>query len=259
MEETVDVFSKAFCPEPDTENFSIRVSQHLWEKVIREELGNRVFLKIKHEEEGFPEWIAPMGQPVREDDYHPLDRIYLPLWMMDSGHFHDGLTTQVEFLSEESFPNATHLVFRVIDSMFYDADVKDELEKALSAMGVIREHTTLQIPIESLDGYRVDVFVSKTEPANIVLCQGEEVSVEFEQPVDHVEPSPPRPPTPVPSHVDDFHTLLSPDLLHTEEPLGFQAFQGVGQTLGSSNNPSAGPAWRRGLPIPRPRRDGPST
>lgn len=252
MEKTVEVFSKAFCPDPDTDNFSIRVSQGLWEEAIGEELGNRVFLRIVHPD-GLSDWIAPMGTPVHDEARHP--KIYLPLWMMDTAHLSDGLLTRVDILSEEAFPPATHIVFKVIDSTFYNSDIKEELENALSAIGVIRQHTTLQIPVESLGGYSVDVFISKTEPAEVVLCQGEEVAVEFEEPVDYVEPSPPRPPTPVPQH--DFHNLLSPELLENRLPVvGFQAFQGTGQALGSSNNPSVIPEWRRGLPIPRPRRGG---
>lgn len=250
----MEVFSKAFCPEADTDNFSIRVSQRLWEEAIGEELGSRVFLRIVHPD-GLSDWIAPMGAPVHDESSHP--KIYLPLWMMDTAHLSDGLLTRVDILSEEAFPPATHIVFKVIDSTFYNSDIKLELENALSAIGVIRQHSTLQIPVESLGGYCVDVFISKTEPAEVVLCQGEEVAVEFEEPVDHVEPSPPRPPTPAVDrrHAEDFHSLLSPGALD-QAPVGFQAFQGAGQTLGSSNNPSAIPEWRRGLPIPRPRRGG---
>ena len=253
----MEIFSKAFCPDPDTDNFTIRVSQELWEEAIREELGNRVFLRIIHPD-GLSDWIAPMGAPVYDDSSHP--KIYLPLWMMDTAHLVDGLLTRIDFLSEEAFPAATHIVFKVIDSTFYNSDVKEELEKALSAIGVIRQHSILQIPVESLNGYSVDVFISKTEPAEVVLCQGEEVTVEFEEPVDYVDSSPPRPPTPVPDHTEDFQSLLSPDLLQAHQPLiGFQAFQGAGHTLGSSNNGSAMPSWRVGLPIPCPCRGPRST
>ena len=116
--------------------------------------------------------------------------------------------------------------------------LKEELEKTLTAMGVVRSQSILQIPIESLSGFRVEVFITKTEPSDIVLCEGEEVIVEFEEPVDHYEP-PQRPSTPIP----------------TEEPMlladQVTRFLGEGRRLGGCD--AQIPEWRRNLPLP-PRR-----
>jgi hypothetical protein len=132
----------------------------------------------------------------------------------------------------------------VIDSAIYNADIKEELEKALSSLGIVQEHSILQIPVAALGGYNVEVFVSKTEPANIVLCDGEEVAVEFEEPVDQI--APPRPPTPIPEPA-----AMLPSVFQQPQAQGFQAFQGEGRALGGSNVDI--PEWRRGLPPP-PRR-----
>lgn len=176
----------------------------------------------------------------------------MPLWMIDAAQFGgEGEETTLDILDEEYFPEATKIVFRVVDSAIYNADIKEELEKALSSIGVVREHTTLQIPVEALGGYKVEVFVSKTEPANLVLCDGEEVAVEFEEPVDQISP-PPRVDTPPPSPVS-FTTVSN------AASEGFQAFQGEGRTLGDSlvgpSHPTTAniPEWRRGL-LPPPRR-----
>jgi hypothetical protein len=112
-------------------------------------------------------------------------------------------------------------------------------------MGVIKQHTTLQIPIQALGGYTVEVFIAETEPANVVLCDGEEVAVEFQEPLDQI--APPIPPTPIPEPV----SVISTDEMIPESTLrtGFHAFQGQGRLVGSSNADI--PEWRRDLGPPR--------
>jgi len=242
MEHPIRIWSKAYAPTPDTNTFSIQVDSEIWRQAMLREGSRRKFLRIHHPE-GFDDWFAPLGDPVpHEEAEDACLNIYMPLWMIDAGSFRgEGEQSTLEVVDEEYFPEATRIVFRVVDSAFYNADIKEELEKALSAVGIIREHMTLQIPIEALGGYTVEVFVSKTEPANLVLCHGEEVAVEFEEPVDQITP-PPRAPTPTP----ELLPMITPS-----EPHEFRPFQGQGQTLGGSNVQI--PEWRRGLPPP-PRR-----
>lgn len=268
MERTVNVWSKAYAPTADADTFSIQVDQSLWEEVIREEMGRRIFLRIQNPQSE-KHWIAPMGQPVQrseEDEETVNPNIYLPLWMLDAGSLEGiGEPLQVTFLSEEAFPEATRLVFQVVDSAFYNSDVKEELERALTAIGVIQQDTTLQIPIDALGGYQVEIYVAETEPATTVLCDGEEVAVEFREPVDHFIPAPlqaqppvvqPRPPTPIPDELPmlippsttPFQNLLPPPPPRRESyaPTPTTVFQGEGRMLGS--DPSIQPPpWRQGL------------
>ena len=253
MNYPIRIFSKAYSPSPDEDNYSIQIDKTIWERVMREEGSKRKFLQINHPV-GLDAWIAPIGQPVQiqniqeeakeESKEEKKYNIYMPLWMIDAAQFGgEGEETTLDILDEEYFPEATKIVFRVVDSAIYNADIKEELEKALSSIGVVREHTTLQIPVEALGGYKIEVFVSKTEPANLVLGDGEEVAVEFEEPVDQISP-PPRVDTPPPSPV----SFTSVSNAASE---GFQAFQGEGRTIGDSNTNI--PEWRRGL-LPPPRR-----
>lgn len=255
----VRIWSKAYAPSPDTDPYSIQVDKRLWEKAMQEETNKRTFLRIPS---GISDdaWIAPLGQPVQtmvdqEENSKEDERydIFLPLWMLDASHLGgEGDSSTIQIMSEEYFPQATRIKLRVIDSALYNADIKDELEKALSALGVIQEHSTLQIPVIALGGYTVEVFVSETEPANIVLCDGEEVALEFEQPVDQIEQ--PRPPTPIPEPparlaVDTMipeHFLQAP-LPQTTQ--GFRPFQGEGHVIGNSN--AHVPEWRRELGPPK--------
>jgi len=254
MTHPIRIWSNAFAPSPDLNVFSIQVPKEIWSEAMRTEGSRRKFLRIEHPQ-CLDDWVAPLGDPytVNGDNDDPIQNIYLPLWMIDAGHFSgEGDESTMEIMGEDSFPEATRIVFRVLDSAFYNADVKEELERALSLMGVIRQHTTLQIPVQALGGYPVEVFVSKTEPANLVLCDGEEVAVEFEEPVDQI-----RPPTPIPQLPPLFTEALDEGMLPPPPPVappvaqGFQAFQGQGRSLGGSNADI--PEWRRGLPPP-PRR-----
>jgi hypothetical protein len=238
------IWSKAYASSSDPDPYSVQIDKSLWEHAFRRTESRRMFLRIQHPL-GIQDWITPIGAPVTSEEEEEPYNVYLPLWMMDSAQLGgQGDSVIGEILDEEAFPQATRIVLRVVDSAFYNADVKDELEKALSSLGVIQAQTTLQIPITALGGFAVEVFVSETEPANVILCDGEEVAVEFEEPVDQVEP--PRPPTPIPEIP---LPLLAPESL--PEPEGFRAFQGSGQRLGGSN--AEVPEWRRGL-APPPRR-----
>jgi hypothetical protein len=275
MEFPIRIWSKAYAPTPDTDSYSVQVDREMWNQALHTEGSRRKFLRIAHPE-GLDDWIAPLGDPVASTDSSdsPCMNIYMPLWMIDAGTFQgQGEESTLEVVDEEYFPEATRITLRVVDSAFYNADVKEELERALSSLGVVRQHTTLQIPIEALGGYTVEVFLSKTEPANLVLCHGEEVAVEFEEPVDqiavpshsvpsHSVPSHSVPSHSVPSHSVPSHSVPSrpltpvpaelPRMVPLEEAeQGFRAFQGQGQTLGGSN--VSIPEWRKGLPPP-PRR-----
>jgi hypothetical protein len=252
MPSAVHIWSKAYASSTDSDAFSVQVDKSLWERAMRHEGSRRKFLRIEHPD-GLPDWIAPIGQPVQDSEDHEesFDNIYMPLWMIDAANLSgSGEEADVEIVDEEFFPQATKIVLRVIDSAFYNADIKEELERALSALGVVRQHTTLQIPIQALGGYAVEVFLAETEPANLVLCDGEEVAVEFQEPVDQI--APPRPPTPIPEPLPLLQTdTMVPDDFVTEpqEPRGFRPFQGQGHTLGGSNLTI--PEWRRELGPPR--------
>ena len=223
MEVTLQLWSKEYSPVECNDPFTAQVSNDLWQRIMSEDEGKRHFLRIH-------DWIVPCGQPVNHEGNHA----FLPLWMIDSAGISAlGDEVEVEVLNEEAFPPATRIVLKVVDSAFYTSDIKEELEKALSAIGVIRKHTTLQIRVSALGDFPVDLFIANTEPADVVLCDGEEVALEFEEPVDHFEPATEQ-------------KRPSEDL----PMVGSWINAGSGNVLGSSTTDI--PAWRLAVPH-RPR------
>jgi hypothetical protein len=247
MEHTVSLYSKVFLDSNDPNDWSnVAIDRSLWEDIHRIQTplfygdggtlpaptNHRYFLRFitDNENENEINCVIAIGNPVM-GNVTDEKKVYMPQWLLDRHNFQgEGESYHVEILTEEAFPEATKIVLRVVDSAFYNSDIKKELELALTRLGVIEKGQLLHVPIDSLDNFAVDIYVSELEPATIVLCQGEEVVVEFEEPVDAIVE---RPLTPVPEEVE---TIL---------PVN------TGNVLGS--DPSSIPEWRRGIPPP-PRR-----
>ncbi len=238
MEHTVSLYSKVFLDSNDIHDWSnVAIDRSLWEDIHRIHINattvHRYFLRFISDNENKIKCIVAIGNPVM-GNVTDEKKVYMPQWLLDRHNFQgEGESYHVEILTEEAFPEATKIVLRVIDSAFYNSDIKKELELALTRLGVIEKGQLIHVPINSLDNFDVDIYVSELEPATIVLCQGEEVVVEFEEPVDAIVE---RPLTPVPEEVE---TILP---VNTEN---------TGNVLGS--DPSSIPEWRRGIPPP-PRR-----
>lgn len=244
MDYLVEVFSKAFLTaEEDIDNWSnASLSRGFWEQLLRENTQHhRLFLSFQGQ--GAPV-ICPVGNPsMQHTDTH---QVYLPYQVLDriqcSG---SGEEKQVSVFTEEAFPEATRITIRFIDSAAYNADIKEELEQALGKLGVLQKDTQYQIPIRALGNYPVDIFVSNLEPAEIVFCHGDEVAIEFEEPVDQITPPPPEPiqrlPAPIPQQPP---ALMVPDVQAPE--------QTGGRVLGSDPT-MQGPAWRQQIGPPRRR------
>jgi hypothetical protein len=258
MQVTVKVYSQEFTPNGERDAFCILPEESLWQLAFGDYQGEgRVFLRLSSQD-NTRSWIGPMSHFIAR---HPLmaqeadtnqHNIFLPLWMMDSAGFREpGEILTCDILMNEAFPNATKIGLRVIDSAFYNGDIRSELTQALTKIGVLKKHTSIQIPVDFLDNFPVELFITNLEPADCVLCDGEEVVIEFEEPVDQVLP-PTRPPTPVPREPE---TLASEadTMIPVTPPVrtrnGFVPFQGEGKLLGGSN--ANIPEWRRQLGPPR--------
>ena len=205
--------------------------------------AERLFLRIYHPERMDDEdtFLVPVGDPVRGTDDDKA--LYLATWMIDSNKYRGaGEEAVVEVLEASSLPKATRIVLRPVDSALHEVDVVQLFEKCFSRMGVLQEGKLYLIPIEELGDYQVSVFVEHLEPAQEVYLDGDEIPLEFERPVDFVEP-PPRPPTPIPQPPP---RLEMPGDEHLMVPRNF-----LGDSHGVSSVPIAQP--RRATPQQMPR------
>lgn len=234
MDYEVQVYSKEFLERADSTGWATAsLSRDFWEHLYRTHTQSRFFLRIANE-------LIAVGNPVN-DPFGSTDtyKIFVPSSFLEHANIPgDGETVEIEVFTEEGFIPATKIVLRSFDSAIYNSDVKAEVEQALTTLGVLKRHTQIQIPIAALGNYMVDLFVSDLEPAEVVLCHGDEVILEFEEPLDQI-----RPPTPIPQEPPRLlEPMLSPeDVPRPPEPRGY--------TLGS--NPACIPEWRRQIGPPR--------
>jgi hypothetical protein len=118
--------------------------------------------------------------------------------MIDTNKYEgSGEETVVEIVESNELPRATKIVLKPVDSTLHEVDVVQVFERSFSNLGVLSEGKQYLIPLEELGGFQVAVYVSHLEPGPEVYLDGDEVPLEFEEPVDYVEPVR-RPPTPMP-------------------------------------------------------------
>jgi hypothetical protein len=171
----------------------------------RREDSRRLFAKIEFEEKVLYIALGSYTDCAASDS--TVTRLILPQWALDvlstAGMGELGVVT---WLTEEAFPSATRIVLRPHDSAFYHSDAKEELEIALTRIGVLQKGQTILVSIQSLGNYPISFDVVDCEPANIVLADGEEVVMEFEAALDVVPEPVERPATPLP--VVDFASMI---------------------------------------------------
>jgi hypothetical protein len=160
------------------------VSLAEWRKIYEDQPeAQRIFGRICM---GDAVAFCALGEPTNMDAFGTdQDAIIVPDWVRELLYVEgDGSPVEVTWLSSDSFPNATRVVLRPHDSAFYHGDARDELERELTSYGVIAEGTTIPIAIQMLGGFSVPMDIIKTEPANIVLLEGDEIAFEFEGSLD---------------------------------------------------------------------------
>ena len=174
----LSIYSDSFQTDADWATCSLPIG--IWRQVTEENPATRLIARISVHERDI--YVA-LGQPCEEGD-----GIFVPSYMLDHlGVEGCGEKVLVEWLTQDAFPEATRIVLRPEDSAFYYADAKEELERALTRLGVLREGDTFVVPLVMLDGYKTAFNVVRTEPANIVLAEGDEVVIEFEEALDSAD------------------------------------------------------------------------
>ena len=231
--EPVQLWASIFLCESEGCLATCSVDQHTWSALMNRHEGcRRLFARIEHEEKVIHLALGSYTECARSDS--DVKRLIMPQWALDLlGSPGMGDLGTVRWLTEEAFPPATRVVLRPHDSAFYHSDAKDELEQALTRIGVLQKGSTILVSIQALGDYQISFDVIDLEPANIVLAEGEEVVMEFEAALDAPPEPEPRPDTPIPEC--DFSTMISAP---PDPPTP------VGRSLGGTNRYTAdGKPW----------------
>jgi hypothetical protein len=237
-EETIELWSPAFASE-EIDTMTCTLEKSAWTSLMNSHEGSRrLFAKIDCGDKTLYSAVGSFTESIV--GVSERKRVILPYWALDvlstTGM---GDLAQITWLSEDAFPPATRIILRPHDSAFYHSDAKEELEFALTRLGVLQKGQTIMVCIQALGDFPMSFDVVECEPAHIVLADGEEVVMEFEAALD-LPPEPiVRPDTPLPE------TTFGPMLPEVEPPV----ITG-GRRLGGTNRvTSDGRAWN-------PHRDG---
>lgn len=211
----MDIWSQAYLDEsvvpPSTGWSNCLVTQSAWNHILEEVPGaTRIIAQIRTGA-GRSLYCA-LGSPLLEQAAQvasPSNALFLPYWMLEHLEINGtGEEVEIEWLGEEAFPEATRILLRPHDSAFYHADAREELERGLTALGVVSQGSIIQIPLQVLGGFTVAFEVLLCEPANIVLAQGDEVAIEFEEALDSAAQVVERTPAPAPAAPVSFDSPL---------------------------------------------------
>jgi hypothetical protein len=234
------LWAQAFAAEAASDLYTCLLEESEWRR-IHESMpeAKRIFASIRS---GEKEIVCALGHPIRDEGAAATAAaatLYVPSWILETfGIEGMGDSATITWISEDYLPAATKIVLRPHDSAFYHADARDELEPVLTRYGCLEQGLTIPVPIEALGGYMIPFDVIRTEPANRVLMEGDEVALEFEEALDAAmaAPLPPRPGTPVP---------LSPEQLDGPVVSVAAAAEPEGHRLGGTtrNRLADGRAW----------------
>jgi hypothetical protein len=205
----MELWSAIFISD-DSDWATCSVTSHTWRQITDDNPdAQRIIARVEFDSKTI---YVPLGAPVAHDSHGSL---FLPKWAISNlGIDGTGEIGEVTWLPQDAFPSASRIVLRPHDSAFHTVDAKEELEIALTRLGVLRSGDTLVIPIGGLGGYEIAFDVMVTEPADVVLAEGDEVVMEFEQALD--APAAPVPSASEPTAPEEF----VPDQMIETPPLG---------------------------------------
>lgn len=182
--------------QPDL--YTAFVDDLTWRNVHDEFEGTarRIFATIRTE--AGDSYCCALGHPVLATGILAEGRggqeakpLFLPPWLLQTLRLEGvGEEVRVEWITEEYAPEATRIVLRPHDSAFFHGDAREQLEPVLTQYGILQKGTTIPVPLEALGGYVVLCDVIQTEPADLVIMEGDEVAIEFEEATDAVRPPP---------------------------------------------------------------------
>ena len=202
--------------ESDVEQYNCYVNEMLWKRITNDLMANRIFIRLNN---GTDYWICSLGQPIYTSFDYPetdlssetsINNIYLPKWMLEQINCEGmGETINIDWFPSDVFEQSTKITLQPHKSIAHIENIQDILSHELTKLAVLKKNSTIVINMPE----EMKFEVVSLEPASIVLCEGDEVHLEFMESLDSIA----RPPTPYP--FDSVPTLLQPSAPVIEEPI----------------------------------------
>ena len=185
--------------EQDVSIYNCYVGEDEWRRITNDIPTTRMFGRILNEDKS---WIVALGQPIRSSIEDPK-AIFVPNWMLQQidilgvGDYYE-----IQWMPADVFDISEHIVLKSNDVAYQCHDIQEQLSNELTKLGILQKNTEIHVMLPSLDNYVITFQIVNLSPASVVLCQGDEVSLEFE--VETI-----RQPTPIPPAPD----MLLPDVI----------------------------------------------
>jgi len=152
----------------------------------------RLFARIKNRDK---EWYVAVGEPIKTYTFDD-NTLFVPNWMLEQlSVYGEGDSLEVHWIPADFFENSTHICLKPVNFNYESSTIEEELSVELTKLGILQNGSRIHISMPSLDNYVIVYDVVYLEPANIVLCQGDSVTLEF---IKDLEPPVERLPTPYP-------------------------------------------------------------
>ena len=153
--------------------YTCYISETLWRRINNEQISNRMFAKIN---KGDKYWICAVGAPINtafpqlsED----VENIFVPLWMLEQiGCQGQGEILDIDWMPCEAFDETTKVVLKHLDGEEEVENIQEYLSNELTKLAILQKHTLIQVE-------NLRYLVEKLEPSSVVLCQGDDVTLEF--------------------------------------------------------------------------------
>ena len=170
--------------ELEVDSYMCYVNDRVWRRITNDIITNRIFARITNGEKF---WICALGAPIRtnfdtleQESTSSNPNLFVPNWMLEQiGCEGSGSLLEVEWMPSEAFDESTKIVIQPIDTEIIMNNIQELLSNELTKLAILQKNTKIYIKIPELDGFQIEYIVRDLEPASVVLCQGDEVDLEF--------------------------------------------------------------------------------
>jgi hypothetical protein len=194
--------------ESDVEQYNCYVNETLWKRLTNELMVNRIFIRLNNNGKF---WICSLGHPI-STTFDSANHIYVPKWMLEQIDLNGvGEELEVDIFPSDVFDHSTKITLQPYTSIAHIESIQDILSYEFTKLGVLKKGSTIVVNMPE----EMKFEVIELEPASVVLCEGDEVLLEFVESLESL----PRPPTPYP--FESTPTLLEPSAPFVEPSAPF--------------------------------------